>query len=131
MNSACVDIMEYPETHLRSISNTIYLAEAEVIFNQSMNRARYDSNSGPVQVGKLLIYGLSAHISRHALLITDLLPELVKLELFDLQMQAVLRRKWIMIESIVDSWFGEKRTLECLIPRWLVKDDFGCLRNGN
>ena len=117
VNSARTLILEYPEAYLKSTSNAIFWEDAEIIFHQSMNRARYDPLSGPVTVGRVLVFDLSAHINRSGVLITDLLPKLIELELFDLQMQAVLRRKWIMIDLILDRWFAGDRT-SCEVPRW-------------
>ena len=121
INSACTHKHESPETYLKSTPNAICWAEAEIVFDQSMDRTRYDPNSGPVTTGQQLIYYLSAHSSRSSALIADLLPELFELKLFDLQMQAVLRGKWIILDSIMDSWHRQERIDHCDVPRWLVK----------
>ena len=131
MNRVRPNLFGNPETYLKSTSNAICWADAEVLFNQSMDRTRYDSKSVPVNVGKGLIHSLSLQSNRYTVLIADLLPELVESKLFDQQMQAVLRGKWIIIDSIIDNWYSDRRTLESSVPRWLVEVDFGCLRNGN
>ena len=132
MISASTHGFEYPDTYLRNTSHAIYWAEAEVVFNQHTNETRFSEREpNERNYSKDLLYDLNAYGDKNSILITDLLPKLVELELFDLQMQAVLRRKWIIIDSIVDCYFQEKRTFQCPVPRWLVKVDFGCIRNGN
>lgn len=131
MDSGRTHILDSARKYLRSTVTVDCWAVAEVLFNQRMDRSRYDPGSGPRNVNSGLIKNLVLYSHRNTVLIEDLLPELVELKLFDLQMQAVLRGKWIILDSIMDSWFQEKRKYECPVPRWSVNVDFGCLRNGN
>lgn len=116
MSSLCTIGFEYPEAYLKEPSSVIYWAEAEVIFSQGMDRARYAPTTELATFEEQLVDDLSTNSNRHSMLIASLLPELVELNQFDSDMQGVLRRKWIVIDSILDRWFKEKRTSR--IPRW-------------
>lgn len=118
MKSRCIIGFEDPEAYLKGTSSGIFWADVEVIFNQSMNRSRYGPESGPVAMAGDLIYTLLHSINRYSVLVTDLLPELVEREQFDLQMKAALRRKWAILDSILDCWFQGDRENGCTVPHW-------------
>ena len=125
--SICVNGFEYPGSYLKAYETSKFWAEAEVVFNQSMNQARYGPQSGPVSIGSDFLHELCSYCNRHSVLIADLLPELVELNQFDSQMQAVLRRRWTSIDSIMDGWYRQDRKDRCEVPHWSVKLDFSCL----
>ena len=125
MNGVCIHGFKDPETYLKEAylsdpySNTSYWAEVEAIFGQSTDETR--SAATPPEPNTNLIIHLGAHCNRHSVLITDLLPELVKLKQFDLQMQSVLRSKWAIIDDIMERFYGNERKGRCEVPRWSVK----------
>ena len=118
LKSLCINGFENPEAYLTNPSTSIFWAEAEVVFNQSMNQERYGPESGPVSIARPFLFDLEFQSKRDSVLIADLLPELVELNQFDLQMQAVLRRKWISIDSLMDHYFPDGREDRCPVPAW-------------
>ena len=110
----CINGFENPEACLKNPSFGMFWAEAEVIFNQSMNQARYSPDSVPVRIGADLLH----EFKNHAVLIADLLPELVELNQFDLQMQAVLRRRWASIDLVINGWYRDERKDRSAVPHW-------------
>ena len=119
LNSLCISgFNDVAEAYLKDTQGCTIWAEADVVFSQSMNRDRYDPQSGPVVIAQNLVQRLSDYSNRHSVLITDLLPQLVKLKEFDLQMQAVLRRRWTVLDSMLESWYQRDREDGCTVPRW-------------
>ena len=122
INSVCIHGFENPETYLNEAflsdpySNATCWAEVETIFGQSVNESR-SATIAPKPDENLIIH-LGAHCNRHSVLIADLLPELVELKQFNLQMQSVLRRKWAIIDGIMDCFYGNDRKDRCEVPRW-------------
>ena len=114
----CVNGVENPGLYLKRNVTGKFWAEAEVIFNQSMNRARYGPDSGPVSVGSGFLYELCSYCHRDSVLIADLLPELVELNQFDSQMQAMLRRRWTTVDSVMDGWYRQDSKDRRAIPQW-------------
>ena len=115
-NEMCIYRLETPETYLQEPSNAIYWAQAEAIFSQSMPESR---SSIEPQLNKSLVNELSIYAgNRNAVLLHDLLPELVELKQFDMQMQAVLRSKWIVIDAIMDRVYATERGNICAVPSW-------------
>ena len=118
LKSLCITGFNNPEAYLKTPSAIEVWAEAEVVFNQSMNQARYGPQSGPVSIGSDLLHELSSYSNTRSVLIADLLPELVELNQFDSQMQAVLRKRWTSIDSIMDGWYRQDRKDRCAVPHW-------------
>ena len=114
----CVNGVKNPGLYLKRNVSGKFWPEAEVVFNQSMNQARYGPQSGPVSIGSDFLHELCSYCNRHTVLIADLLPELVELNQFDSQMQAVLRRRWTSIDSIMDGWYRQDRKDRCAVPHW-------------
>ncbi|KAK0516359.1 hypothetical protein JMJ35_000962 [Cladonia borealis] len=114
--SRCIKGFEDPEAYLTEFSTGMFWAEAEAVFSQTMARARSSNPQGNTMSEEQLVESLSTYSNKYCVLIANLLPELVELNRFDSDMQGVLRRKWIVIDSILDRWFKEKRTSR--IPRW-------------
>ncbi len=115
LKSRCINGFKNPEAYLKEQTLIgMFWAEAEVIFIQSMNQARYSPDSVPVRIGGDLLH----EFKNHAVLIADLLPELVELNQFDLQMQAVLRRRWASIDSIINGWYRDDRKDRSAVPHW-------------
>ena len=106
------------ETYFEEAKNYIYWPQAEAIFSQMMDERSVTVQTKPRIIGKNLVECLNACCSRHCVLVADLLPELVELKQFDLRMQAVLRRKWTIIDTIIDRWYqgGEESRIE--VPYW-------------
>ena len=119
VNRVCVYGPKDPDAYLRELESRDAWGEAEAIFSLSMEKARYnDPRSEPDIVATELVDSLCSHNHRHSVLIADLLPRLVELKQFDLQMHAALRRRWTYIDLILDRWFQEERTVRCGVPRW-------------
>ena len=118
MNGVCIHGYKNPEPYLSDpySTNTSYWAEVEAIFGQSTDETR--SATKPPEPNENLIIHLGARCNRHSVLIADLLPELVELKQFNLQMQSVLRRKWAIIDGILDCFYGNERKNRCEVPRW-------------
>ena len=105
-----------PEAYLKEPTNAIYWAQAESIFSQSMPESHfaiYKSEMDKSLVNDLCVYG-----NRNSVLLHALLPELVELKQFDLQMQAVLRSKWIVVDAIMDRVYTTERKTRCAVPPW-------------
>ena len=118
LNWLCISGFSDAEAYLKHTQVCTIWAEADVVFSQSMDRSRYDLGSGPVVIAENLVSRMTDYSNRHSVLITDLLPESVELKEFDLQMQAVLRRKWAILDSMLESWYLEGRESNCTVPRW-------------
>ena len=116
MSSLSTNGFKHPEAYLKEISSGVYWAEAEAIFSQCMDRTRHAPKTELATFEEQLVDDLSVHGNRHSMLIASLLPELVELNQFDSDMQGVLRRKWIVIDSILDRWFKDPRPSR--VPRW-------------
>ena len=115
---ACIEGFENTKAYFSSKSNGEFWAAAEVVFNQSMNQARYGPQSGPVSTAADLLHELSIYSNKRSVLLADLLPKLIELDQFDLQMQAVFRRRWTSIDSIMDGWYRADRKDRCAVPHW-------------
>ena len=115
---ACLYGLENPEVYLRDCVSLDIWGEAEAIYSQSREKHYNDHRSESYIIAKRLVKLLSAYSNRHVALIADLLPRLVELNQFDLHMQAILRRRWTYIDSILEGWFGKYRTVRCDVPRW-------------
>ena len=120
INAACFYGARDPEAYLKNtVGSEESWAEVEAIFRQSIDKARSsDPPSEPNPMERNMVDNLCAYSLRYCVLITDLLLELVELKLFDLQMHAVLRRRWTYVDLILDKWFQEERTVKCGVPRW-------------
>ena len=115
-NEMCIYRLETPETYLQEPSNAIYWAQAEAIFSQSMPESHSLIES---ELNKNLVNELSVYAgNRNSVLLHDLLPELVELKQFDMQMQAVLRSKWIVIDAMMDRVYTTERGNICAVPSW-------------
>ena len=119
MNAVCFYGPKNPEAYLRNFETLNEWGEAEAIFSQSIGYK--DHRSEPYIIWKQLVRSFIASSNKHHVLITDLLPKLVKMNQYDAEMQAALRNRWTYIDFILDSWFRNTREVRCDVPRWLVK----------
>ena len=118
MDSACLEGFERPEEYLKDNYGCVLWAEADTVFNQSMDRNRYGPQSESVVVADALVKDLASYSGENSVLIADLLPELVELKKFDPQMKAVLRKKWSSLDAIMAGWFRGDRNDRCGVPHW-------------
>ena len=113
-NSTCMQGLTNDEVYLRDYSSGILWVGAGQIYRQCLDKAHISPDSKPGKLGRSLMRNLESS----APTIIGLLNEMVERRQLDVQMQRVFRRKWIILDWVLDDWYGSTRKTRCTVPSW-------------
>lgn len=105
-----------PKKHLRDMMTTADWAFADILCRRSLilSRGQPELRSRTMT----LITDFVTDLENYGRNIPDLLAESVKHSHFDVDMAAVFRRKWILLDSILDYFHQTTGMERCGLPNW-------------